>query len=92
MITIGCVRMMSITVSPLNFVRSYTQMTASHRCLILHEVLNMRTLLQRPFHVGHHSSQRVTLLPATLQHLLKELDHPVLIETAAPQVSILPIA
>ena len=86
--------MMSITVSPPNFARSYTQMTASswraphiiHPRFELNEIVEMGSIFGRPIHVADDAAERKSSLGVAAGHLLERLQHPILIETAVPKV------
>ena len=78
-------------------VRSYDRVPIPRQyivqpCLVLHEIINARTVFQSPFHVGDEASQRKSLPSPVLQHLLDQSQHPVLIEVAIPQICIGPVA
>ena len=60
--------------------------------LVLHQVIDTRSVFQGPFHMGNQASQREALLFAAFKNLLDQSKHPLLIEMATPQICISPVA
>ena len=94
MMTIGCVRMMSITVSAPNFDRRYVQMTASSWWLhtsLTRDSNSTRSSIcdhfDRPVHPATNSAERESSLGVTAGQLLEHFKHPVLIKATVPEVS-----
>src|SRR6266853_2607206 len=60
--------------------------------LVLHQVIYARSILQRPFHVRHQSSQGKPAPLAFGEHLLDQGQHGGLVEVTAAQIGLLPSA
>src|SRR3989449_2237050 len=58
--------------------------------LVFHQVIHARSILQRPFHVRHQSSQGKPALLAFGEHLLDQGQHGGLVEVTAAQIGFLP--
>jgi hypothetical protein len=63
-----------------------------HPRLILHQVINTRSVFQGPFHMGNQTSQREASLSSALKDLLDQSQHRILIEVAVAQIRVSPIA
>src|SRR6267143_195213 len=48
--------------------------------LVLHQIVDARPIFERPFHVRDHPGAREPLLPAPVEDLLDQSEHPILIE------------
>ena len=94
MITIGWVRMMSITVSPLNFLRSvhaYDRIVVTiphivHPRFKLNQAVDVRLTVGCPVHLADDAAQRKSALGAVAGQLLEHLEHPIRIEISVPKV------
>ena len=53
----------------------------------INELVDIRTILDRPVHAAANATERKSSFGAAPGQLLESLQHPVLIETAAPNVS-----
>ena len=58
--------------------------------LILHQIVDPGPILQRPLHVRHQASERVSRSRPPFQHLLDECQHGILIEVPLAQVGLVP--
>ena len=50
--------------------------------LVLHQIIDSRSVFQSPFHMGDQASQREALLFAALKDFLDQSKHSILIEVA----------
>src|SRR4029077_3948135 len=60
--------------------------------LILHQVVDSRSIFKGPFHMGDQPGEREPLLDAAVKDLLDEREHPVLIEVTIAQIGVSPVA
>jgi hypothetical protein len=60
--------------------------------LVLHQVVDARSIFEGPFHVRDQPSEREPLLSAAVEDLLDQREHPVLIEVTIAQISASPVA
>src|ERR1700682_3149713 len=60
--------------------------------LVLHQVIDPRSIFEGPFHVGDQPSEREPLLDAAVEDLLDQSEHPDLIEVTIAQIRVGPVA
>jgi hypothetical protein len=60
--------------------------------LVLHQIVDTWPIFEHPFHVRNRPCAREPLLPASVEDLLDQSKHPILIEVAIAQISISPVA
>jgi hypothetical protein len=58
--------------------------------LVLDQVIDAWTILERPFHRGHESRQRESLSLSRAEPLLEQREHRIRNEVAAPKVGFFP--
>ena len=94
--TIGCVRMMSITASPPNFPQ---MVSANHSVVVaaphivyarleLDHVVHIRSIFNGPVHSATNTTQRKSSRSVSTSQLLEHLQHPILIEAAIWKVDL----
>src|SRR5208283_2700627 len=52
----------------------------------LNEIVNVRSIFNRPVHAAANTTEREATLSVTARHLLECCEHPILIETAFPKI------